>query len=56
MVKCNCRWINCKRHGKCDECREHHKNHKKYPLLFCENIKVKKQKVSETFHIDEGEK
>lgn len=56
MVKCNCKWKNCKRHGKCHECREHHKNHKKYPLPFCENIKVKKEKLSETIYIDEREK
>lgn len=39
IMKCNCRWKNCKRHGKCDECREHHKNHPKHPLPYCEKNK-----------------
>jgi hypothetical protein len=33
--KCTCRWLKCKRHGKCDECIAHHINHKKYPQPFC---------------------
>lgn len=42
-MKCNCRWKNCKRHGKCDECREHHKNHAKHPIPYCEKKKVTKK-------------
>ena len=34
---CPCTNTNCTRHGKCEECREHHKN--KGGLPFCERPK-----------------
>ena len=41
---CGCKWKKCKRHGSCEECIEHHKKHKKYPLPFCKrHQKVKKE-------------
>lgn len=35
--KCYCKWKSCKRHGKCEECIDHHSQNKKYPLPFCKN-------------------
>ncbi len=40
-INCTCRWKNCKRHGNCEECITHHKNHAKYPLPHC----IKKPKL-----------
>lgn len=40
--KCPCKWVKCKRHGKCDECIAHHKKSEKYPLPFCFNKKKTK--------------
>ncbi|MGI6772983.1 MAG: hypothetical protein GX264_05205 [Clostridiales bacterium] len=42
-IKCSCRHKSCKRFGKCEECREHHKTHPKYPLPFCERNTYKKK-------------
>lgn len=37
--KCSCRFRNCKRHGKCEECIAHHKKHPKHPLPSCQRRK-----------------
>ncbi len=37
--KCSCRYRNCKRHGKCEECITHHKKHPKHPLPACQRRK-----------------
>lgn len=42
--KCPCRRVNCKRHGDCAACREHHHNVHKIPLTTCERIEAKKKK------------
>ena len=35
---CPCKRINCQRHGKCEECREHHKfKEKRFPAA-CERF------------------
>ena len=41
--QCNCPKTKCTRHGKCDECRKHHAEHKKYPP-FCDRQKQKEHK------------
>jgi hypothetical protein len=41
-INCSCRWKNCKRHGKCEECIAHHSQHAKYPLPSCmKKLKLK---------------
>ncbi len=39
---CTCKKHKCERFGKCDECIEFHKTHKRYPLPQC--MRKKKQK------------
>ncbi len=38
---CPCKWKNCKRHGDCKLCRDHHASHPKYKQPFCEKKKKK---------------
>lgn len=38
---CPCVRKKCERYGKCNECIEHHKTHKKYPTPYCERNKEK---------------
>ena len=33
--QCPCVIKKCERFGKCEECIEHHKTHKKYPTPYC---------------------
>ncbi|HOA33592.1 MAG TPA: hypothetical protein PKO20_03220 [Clostridiales bacterium] len=42
MTECICKWKSCKRHGNCEECKEHHKTHPKYPVPFCKRNERKK--------------
>ena len=42
-INCKCRWKNCKRHGKCEECIAHHAQHEKHPLPSC--MKKSKSKI-----------
>lgn len=37
-IKCPCRWKNCKRHGDCTACKEHHQKVKKDCLPACERV------------------
>lgn len=37
--ECPCKKKNCERHGKCDECREHHANLKQQRPVACEGKK-----------------
>jgi hypothetical protein len=39
--KCPCVRKKCERYGKCEECIEHHKTHKKYPLPYCQRKAAK---------------
>ncbi|PKM74324.1 MAG: hypothetical protein CVU91_00190 [Firmicutes bacterium HGW-Firmicutes-16] len=43
---CPCPKKNCPRHGKCDECRSYHAEHKKHPP-YCEREKQKAGKPDE---------
>jgi 2,3-bisphosphoglycerate-dependent phosphoglycerate mutase len=40
LEKCSCVRVRCERYGKCDECIEHHKTHKRYPLPYCQRKKT----------------
>lgn len=42
-VKCPCRWKNCKRHGDCTACKEHHQKVKKDCLPACERRRKSKR-------------
>lgn len=42
-IHCSCRWTKCKRHGKCEECIDHHKKHAKHPLPYCKKTVNKKE-------------
>ena len=39
--QCPCVRKKCERYGKCEECIEHHKTHKKYPLPYCQRKSAK---------------
>ncbi len=41
IKKCSCRFKNCKRYGRCEECIEHHKKHPKHPLPACQRKRKK---------------
>ncbi len=41
-VECPCRWKNCRRHGDCAACKEHHRGLNRKPLTACEEIQKKK--------------
>lgn len=42
-VKCPCRWKNCKRHGDCTACKEHHQKVKKDCPPACERRRKSKR-------------
>ncbi len=41
--QCPCVRKKCERYGKCEECIEHHKTHKKYPLPYCQRKAIKEE-------------
>ena len=41
--QCPCARKKCERYGKCEECIERHKTHKKYPLPYCQRKAVLKE-------------
>ena len=40
---CPCVIKKCVRYGKCEECIEHHKTHKKYPEPYCMRLRKEKK-------------
>jgi len=42
---CDCKKIKCERHGKCKECIEYHKNHKR--PVYCKRKKRKLPRIFE---------
>lgn len=51
-VKCPCRYVTCRRYGKCGECREHHQGHEKHKEPFCARKKTKlKRKEVKTLKV-----
>jgi hypothetical protein len=41
--ECPCKRKNCERHGKCEECMEHHKTHKREPYCVRKGIPVNRK-------------
>lgn len=40
IKKCSCKRIHCERHGKCEECIEHHSSGKeRYKIPYCKRRK-----------------
>ena len=44
LEKCSCVRVRCERYGKCEECINHHKTHKRYPLPYCQRKAEKSKK------------
>ena len=46
LEKCSCVRVRCERYGKCEECINHHKTHKRYPLPYCTRKAEKNKKIN----------
>ena len=45
-IECKCPRTECPRHGRCEECRTHHAEHKKHPP-YCDRAKLRAEKKKE---------
>lgn len=45
--KCSCKRTKCERFGKCNECIDHHRQYKRYPLPYCKRVKRSRGKTAD---------